>query len=280
MELTLTIEGIDLTYKKALSEFQAGQIISYLNNTDSAVVTPEKTTTLSVLPGSTSPYPAVPMSTSPRGALTDYNATTNPQRIATFGYYTLTTQGKETFSIKEVRELFKKAGVSMPKNFSRDIREAVRMNYITDQGKDQYTITDKGIEALTEKFSTENSLPVKKKTPAGTKRKDSGKVVVREEISKLEIVPDLAGYPNYWDLTTKTQRVIWLLTFADTHTVEGLSPSEISAIGNRLKDNIPRGNVAAFTKESIKKRYIVQSGSTYKILKPGLDYLKSLGHGE
>ncbi len=272
MSVKVTISGDGLSFEKETDMLKAGQIIAFLSN-DTAQQTGSQY------------YPAPAgailgsgnvQRRSPRTALQESDASTNAEKIVVLANFICERDGTQTFSPKEIQVEFKKAGEALPKNFTRDFNQAIATGYILE-GEDRglYLLTDLGLEVAEKGFSE-----ARKTTPTSngsSKRKGGQKkkiTSVREEVDNLEVVPHLDGYPDYWSLSTKGVRVLWLVAFASENNISGLSNVEVSFLASRLKDQIKAGDVTPLTKNNIKKGYMTTLKGLSKILKPGEDFLK------
>lgn len=271
MNVKILIEGDGLSYSKMTDVFNATQIIAFLNKPESG------TGKSNVVSQSNLSLPGYSTQTSPRQALINANAKTNPQKIATLGFYWINTgDEKNTFNTGDLRTLFKKAGESLPQNFTRDIRESVRLSYIyeSDQ-KGEYLLSEAGISIVERGFSQEkNDRPATSRS-SGTRKRSTSSPKVREELTKIDYLPDLDGFKNFHNLSTKTEKILWILAFTQTKNIGELASSEIEYIADRLREHIPSANISALTKSSQKSGYIARNhDNKIKLLQKGIDSLK------
>ncbi len=276
MSVKVIINGDGLTFEKETDMLKAGQIIAFLSNDN-----------LQQAGNQYSPTPAGTVlgagnvqRRSPRTALQESDASTNAEKIVVLANFVCERDGTQTFSPKEIQVEFKKAGESLPKNFTRDFSQAITSGYILE-GEDRglYLLTDLGLEVAVQGFGEARRIVP---SSAGSKKRKGGKqkkiMSVREEIDNLEIVPHFEGYPDYWSLSTKGSRVLWLVAFASENSISGLSNVEVDFLASRLKDQIKAGDVPALTKNNVKKGYMTFTKGVSKILKPGEDFLKEQKH--
>lgn len=139
-DFSVQIEGPGLTIKREVEEPLVLRILGILLG--------PKAPTLGTQPpqAQLAPLPLVAnVGESPREYLDRSGAKTNPEKIAALGLY-LRAQGSESFTAREVRELFVSAGESAPKNLPRDIKDTVRAGWLAarpDQ-PDRYYVTNRG----------------------------------------------------------------------------------------------------------------------------------------
>ncbi|MES2409434.1 MAG: hypothetical protein V4509_04010 [Patescibacteria group bacterium] len=260
--VTITGEGISLTKKTNLQK--AGQIISFLGVEQNASVS-------TAYESKASSHLLVPKPIQPKEIIVNSSAKTYPQKIAALGVYLRDQVGQETFSPQDMKVIFKKMG-DEPKNFTRDLKSAMELQYVicTDPASEQYELTDKGSEAVTDNFS---SKAIKKSV--GSKRSvvSSG---VREEVRQFEMVGMLENFPEYHTLATKGDKILWLLAFADKKGVNALTPTEVDFMSGELRDKVDAKGFTALNQRNIKNVFVSKTATGFQIQKKGSDHLKSL----
>lgn len=273
MSVKITISGDGLSFERETDMHKAGQIIAFLSNDATMGMT------------TADPYSPAPVAVlgtsenrrkSPRQALMESDANTNAEKIVVLANFICERNGVDTFSPKEVQVEFKKAGEPLPKNLTRDFNTAITQGFILENDEGDYSLTDLGLEVVTSGFGDYRQV-------AGggtTKKRKGGKskkvTTVREEVTELEITPQMEGFPDYWNFTVKGTRILWLLAFASENNVsDGLTPVEVEYLASKLKDQIKPGDFTALTKNNIKKGYLTVKNGHAKILKIGEDFLKS-----
>lgn len=273
MSVKITINGEGLSFERETDMLKAGQIIAFLSNDTSVKVMTSE---------AYSPTPVAVLGTgdvrrkSPRQALMESDAKTNPEKIVVLANFICERNGVDTFSSKELQVEFKKAGEPLPKNMTRDFKTAVAQGYILENDEGDYSLTDLGLEVINVGFGgyqkTTGGGGVKKRK-GGTGKKTT---TVREEVTNLELTPQMEDYPDYWTLTVKGSRILWLLAYASEQNIrEGLTPVEVEYLASKLKDQIKPGDFTALTKNNTKKGYMTNSKGYTKILKNGEDFLKT-----
>ncbi len=151
----------------------------------------------------------------------------------------------------------------------------INLNYIYDEGEGQYSLTDFGLQAIKEKFTSSNDevISSRKNRRGGI---IPGKKMVSEEVKNLPMqATGQNNLPDYWKLTSKGQRILWLLAYAQKNNIDGLTTSEIDSLGSRLRDSIEAKNINPLTTGLYKKGYLTSHQGKYRILQPGIDFLKS-----
>ena len=274
MSVKITINGEGLSFEKETDMHRAGQIIAFLSSdvaVDASAVRAYPSSPIAVLGvGET-------QRKSPRQALSESDAKTNAEKIVVLANFICIQKGVGSFSPKEIQVEFKRAGESLPKNLTRDFMTAVVQGYILENDEGDYSLTDLGLEVVEGGFSniqktTKNGAS--KKRRSGSKAKKT--TTIREEVTSLEITPQLNGYPDYWSYTVKGSRILWLLAYATENNIsDGLSPSEVEYLASKLKDQIKTGAFTALTGSNIKKGCMTTTKGYSKILKIGEDFLKA-----
>ncbi|MGH7879905.1 MAG: hypothetical protein ACREQD_10470, partial [Candidatus Binataceae bacterium] len=97
---------------------------------------------------------------SPREYLDRSGAKANPSKITALGLY-LRAQETESFTSRNIRDLFVAAGEAAPKNLSRDINRAIQAGWLASRPDqtDAYYITNRGEGAAAAGFSERPSPP-------------------------------------------------------------------------------------------------------------------------
>jgi len=271
MSVTVKIEGDGINFNFTTNISKAGQIITFLGTDQSA----ENLSYTQPELNSTELLPTPMKSKTPRQALIESRASTNSQKIAVLGYYYCEVNNLQTFPRSELKTLFGKVGEAMPKNIHRDLKEAVLANYLYEENPkekpDEYLITEFGKETIKKGFSIESQAT--RKLSRSVSKKGVVKKIISEEVKKLEIVNTLEGFPNYWSLGQKGERILWLLMFAEKNGITLLSTADVEYMASRQRDNIPTRSFMALTETIYKRGYITKSEDKYKILQPGIDFL-------
>ena len=100
-------------------------------------------------------------------------ATKIPQQMTVIGHYLLESQqGKENFTMAELKKGFGDAKESVPANPNRDIASAIRRGWVAQREKDSYYVTGTGMQAIEGGFpkgTRRRRRKNKKASPAKTK---------------------------------------------------------------------------------------------------------------
>lgn len=215
---------------------------------------------------------------SPREYLTSVNAKSGPELATAVLSYLKRSLNKISAEPAEIKDQILKSGEAVPVNLAQDLKRAVSRGWIASN-EGLYYITNTGEEILTNGFKLKTGFT--KKRRKGVKLTPT---IVRSEIEKLEI-ESLGGddIPNFWDLGTKSDRLLWILNFAKDKSFDRLNFKEISILASKLGDNIIPRQISSLAITHRKKNRLVMStelGTTFvRILEPGVIYLKKIKGG-
>lgn len=263
-EVKIHIEGEGLAFDGITSFSKAAQVIAFVK---SETVTSEATAMnrRGVLPT------AIGHDYSPRQVIVEANAKTNPQKIAALGRYICTRSQTDTFSASEVLDMMKRAGETLPKNFSRDLKHAVVLEYIYEGEEGQFILTEKGKEAVDHHF--ESAEKVRGSKTRRVTRRASG--AVADEVLNMEIATEAEGFPRYWEIKNKGHRILWILAYAHQRKILELTRKEVEALAKRLHDNIESRHVGPLIGNAFKKGFLATApGGKFRILQPGIKFIR------
>lgn len=267
MPVRVTLEGEGLNYSADTDIFKASHIIAFLNAPASPLggQSPASSQTNMITKVALSAS-----GKSPREMLNEYQAKTNPQKIATLALY-LKNTGRDTFTPIDIKSLFTRIGEPMPGNFTRDFADAKTQTLIFEtENPGEFCLTDHGIDQVFSSF--------KDKTPNASRKKTAGKRVnsgVRQEVEELPIQGSMDGCMDFHSLETKAMKILWILKMAETHGVsDGLSGGEVEFIARKLKEEILNKDFSALNGANVKKSFVSQNKEgRWEILKRGEDML-------
>lgn len=281
MAISLTIAGDGMNIERDVTLLQAGRIIAFLGSEAEPLLPATDQSVDLQSASSVVPLPPTQTRQSLSELINNAKAVTNPQKIVVLGSYIASTDPESVFTTKAVKALFPKAHEKTPKNFKRDLLAAVKNGYIEElpSHDDIYFVTNSGKDMLRNGFSATVNRKSKstKKNSASTSTSIT-RQRVREEVMAIKVImPDLEGYPNYHELKTKGAKVMWILAFGAKHSLEHLSPKEVSYIAGKLRDKIVHTDMNGLTITAAKKGWVAKvEGANYTLLHKGHEYLKSL----
>lgn len=255
-------EGLSLTKHTTLQK--AGQIISFLGYNQNGIISSTESSGVGA--------PLLPTKRlQPKEIIVSSNAKTYAQKIASLAMYLQEQLGQKVFTPQELKILFKKMG-DEPKNFTRDLNTALESQYILciDTTAEQYELTDKGAEAVRDGFV---GMVVKKNS--NTKKFIVSKGV-RDDVKVIEMVGAMDGFPDYHNLPTKGDKILWLLCYADKKGINALSPAEVDFLSLKLRERVDSGGFTALNTKNVNSSFVIKTTTGFQIQKRGLDYLMKL----
>lgn len=173
----VSVKGPGLSYEGKVDAEKAARVMAICiagGNAVSANIPPQ--TTVDVLTN------AADTLLGPCEYLQRFEPKRNPDKIVCFGAYLRDTKKQETFRREDVIRLFKQCGYPTPKNFSRDLKWAIKVGWIdaAPDVEDTFYVTNSGREAMQAKFSKEvlrkTALPAKlrrRKRKTGTLQEEA-----------------------------------------------------------------------------------------------------------
>lgn len=273
MAINIKIDGEGLSYLTTTSILKASQVIAFL----SAPMEPSN------INNGDKQFSSTPLlsrndNKSPREALSEFKATTNMQKILVLARYHLDRTGNISFRPLEIKAYFRKAGEPEPRNYGRDVKDAIGLNYIYEalDGNGDYVITDYGNELLKSSFENETkNRVVSRKSRFSVKKTNVEKV--SPSVAAIDIVPKMEEVIPYHDIEKKGDRILWILYFAYQNSISELAPSEIEYVATKLLDKIPASSLTALSEKSRKDAYVTKTNNgKFKLLHDGIEYVKSL----
>jgi hypothetical protein len=277
----ITLSG-KVSYQDDLTVNQAAQILAFIETSASMEVgTPAAASRLAPLQATTT---TTRTSLTPREALESSSAKTNPEKIVAFASTMLDDNHEGTFSLEDIKSLFRRARESTPKNFNRDFEKVIQAGWVDEaEDKGEYYLTTKGLDALEAGFKAEGP----KKAGVRTARKSTPKAIETPEVFKNagvdELPTTIGGYPAYTKLTNNKDRLIWALLLASTLKIASLNNQEIVWLTDHLGVGIHVGNMGASYSYAHKAGLVnrsIQDGKTRLVMPQAGEYLKGLTSSE
>jgi hypothetical protein len=277
----LTMTG-KLSYDDEITVVQAAQVISYLHSgaTPSSVGPP-------AADGLAAPEPRR-VGLSLRDALESSGAKTNPEKIVAFALYVEQQGDKHTFTIEDIKPLFRQAREAAPRNLSRDLDSAIRSNWVAASSeKGEYYVTDLAADILETGFDNIRSgrgggtkVGSAKSKPATTRRTRKASIPMPEAFKGIEITPSIDGYMNYHKVKTKTDKYLWAVNAAKLWGVEALTNTEIVWLTDMLGVGISIGDLTGYYRGNYKQGYVNKNAAgKVRVTPAGTDHLVGLGTG-
>jgi hypothetical protein len=275
-----------LSYEDDITINQAAQIIAFVDSSSSTDFTGAPGPVPRLAPASIA-RPGL-VATTPREALDTAKASTNPERIVAFAGM-IHAEGKDTFTLEDIKPLFRRAREATPKNLSRDFDVVVRAGW-ADQAeeKGEYYLTTKGLETLDAGFNKDR--PARKGANAGsarskvaTARRPRKPAEVPEVFRDVDPIPtSISGVPDFRKLKGDKDRFLWVMLLAKTLGKDGLSNQDVVWVTDHLGAGVPTNNVNRTFTRARDNGHVNKSTQTNKIriTDDGETYLKGLLEAE
>lgn len=282
-----------VSFEEEISLSQAAYIIAYIGSSDPAAspspVGPHMVTSAAITatPVADTPKMISALSSntpsSPREALEFSGAKTNAEKIVTFALYIAQEGDKETFTLDDIRPLFRRARESAPGNFARDLAAAIKSGWVIESSvKNEYYIAAKAEAVLKTGFDglrqTRGSNGSKTRQSNGKPSRKAINTVpeVFKDVETIESTID--GVINYHKLPKQIDKLLWAVYAAKLLGAPTVSNQEIVWLTDRLGDGIPSGNITKNAQHLSKSGYLNRSlqDNGIRITPRGEEYLKSL----
>jgi hypothetical protein len=161
----LTLKGDGISIDRKIPADIAVQIVSLAMGGGASGVSssgPQGPTTQQRTPG-----PTVAI----REFLNEVSAKRNPDKITAMAVYLRDHQGRDSFSRDDVKSLFRKAGESVPANYSRDFGLALSSGWIAEDHatSGEYYVTKSGDDALAEEFQAKPTRSKRRRSKGSPK---------------------------------------------------------------------------------------------------------------
>lgn len=271
-----------LSYEDDITINQAAQIIAFIDSSSNTNLAAPTGPVPRLAPASI----ATPSlgATTPREALDQAKAATNPQRILAFAGM-IHAEGKDTFTLDDIKPLFRRAREATPKNLTRDFDAVIRAGWADEADlKGEYYLTKKGLELLEVGFQKE---PVARKAansgtsrpPKASGRKPRKAAEVPDVFKDVDTIPmSIEGAPDYSKLGGDRDRFLWATLLAKNLGKDGLTNKDIIWVTDHLGAGVPTNHVSRVFSRCRAAGYVNRSTRTQKmrITDAGEAYLKGL----
>jgi hypothetical protein len=286
----LTFSG-GLSFERDITLGQAGQILAFLDTSGPATSTSAPVLALaSTSPSASRMIGVVPGSTmsNPREALEASGAKTNAEKIVAFALYVGQDGGKDTFTMEDIKPLFRRARETAPGNFSRDLAVAIRAGWVTESDTNgEYYVTGKAAQVFEHGFeglrqsqgNGSKTRQVKARTSGSKATRKAAAKPVPEAFKDVEAIEStIEGYGNYHKLKKKADKLLWAVNAAKLLGVPSVTNQDIVWLTDQLGEGIATSDITAYYRLNSKPGYVNRTLQEKKIrITPtGEEYLKSL----
>jgi hypothetical protein len=271
-----------LTFEDQITLGQAAQIVAFLDAPTDGTSPAGLGATRPTRPGGSGGGGGT---LSPRDALESSGAKTNPEKLVAFGLAVLQEGTKDTFTVEDVKPLFRRARETTPKNMPRDIDAAIKAGWITEsEAKGEFYVTEKAAGVLEAGFESlrgsrtarGNGAKPRSSTPKKPRKSADAVPEAFSAIDEIPVVID--GLVDYHKLTTRKDRFLWAVNVAKSLGVAAVSNQQVVWLTDQLGDGIETKQITANFTLNQKPGYVNRSTQNGKIrITPqGQEYLKLL----
>lgn len=274
MDVEIKLKGSGLEFFSKISLMQATQIIAFLARPANTNTQSEEEQILAPISGTMdTPLTNGSKYNSPREAINMLGAKTNPQKIVALALYLgITSQNNKLFSSQDIVVQFAKAGEKTPKNITRDLKDAVIAGYIYlgDEGK--YRLLNSADTVATDGFKKIKKQKSKIKGSSKAGRKPAA--TVRSEVEQLAVSTSLESYPKFFDLSLRSDKILWILAYAKKNSIDGLNRTEIVSYSKKIGGKLNTQIFTSSNTPNIKGDFIYKKGDLILITNGGENHLK------
>ncbi len=274
MSVSIKLNGSGLDFIADVTLFQATQIMAFIAQQGEAIdtpinlVTPPKTELLQDNAGKTTPSGTYD---SPRSAIDELAAKSIPQKIVAIAFYLgATSQNGMILNFEDVLAEFTKAGAAKPTHFAREVKKTVSEGYVYLEGKSAFRLLSKTDTIPRDKF------PKLKRKSSATRPKSSApgeKLTVRPEITSMPRETFLDGYKDHFEITNRSDQILWILKYAAKHSFPSLNRREIVTISSHLGGKLTGQNFTSSNGPNAKNGYISTTLSQITLSAKGEAYV-------
>ena len=212
---------------------------------------------------------------SPRDALTRTGAITQAEKITALGCY-LYYKNKLPFTVTDVKKQFSAACEPQPGNIARDTRTAVKCGLLVKtNGAFQPGPNAHGIFEKDYVFPKVPVSPINHKRSARVTRQANATEAASVMDSITTFPTEIDGYPEYTDMRTNKDRMLWALEFAKQRHFDSLSVADIDYITKNLGNRVRSKNLSSAIRIAHRHGFIVRNAQDRKVTlrEKGEEYL-------
>lgn len=273
MSVKVSINGDGLSFEKEIEMFQATQIMGFIAKGELQTKDIQQEESLSSVPRQIQPALLADEEErkyeSPKAAISALKAKTNPQKVVAISLYLgANSQNGRILNHSEILAEFSKAGEATPKNFPRDVSGAVADGYVYPESKTTFRLLSTTDNLAGEGF--------KKSKRSSSSKGNSGKrekLEVRPEVEGMSIESTLDRSKGFFDIKERSDKIMWILKYAETKGVKSLNRKEIFLISSKLGGDVDSKNFTSSHTPNIKNGYVSQQGTLISISVKGDAYV-------
>jgi len=215
---------------------------------------------------------------SPRQALEASGARTNSEKIVAFAMLVARQSAKETFTVDDVKPLFRQARASTPGNLTRDLSAAIQNGWIADaEDSGEYYVVGKATEVLETGFESLKSRQNGGRSRSSGSRRSRRAVPKPEAFADAEVSPVIEGLIDYHKVKTKTDKYLWAVNAAKLLGVETVDNAELTWLTDQLGEGLVRNDLGSYFRGNHKVGFVNKnSEGRVRITPKGVDHLRGL----
>jgi hypothetical protein len=274
--ITLTLTG-KLSYSGEITLAQAVQVLALLTSDASGS---SSGIPLSGVGGARSPLRQDAIS--PKQALEASGAKTNPEKIVTFAALVCRQSGGDTFTLDDVKPLFKQAREAAPGNLTRDLSVAIQSGWVAEaEDSGEYYLTGKVTNVLDNGFEgLRAGKQAGSRTRSSNSRRPRKPLAVPEIFADTEVSPVIDGLINFHQLKVKRDKYLWAVYAAKLLGAEAVEPAELVWLTDKLGEVILNSDLNANYRGNQKSGYVNKNTQgKVRITPVGEKYIKELKAG-
>lgn len=219
---------------------------------------------------------------SPKQALEASGAKTNPEKIVTFAALVCRQSGRDTFTLDDVRPLFKQAREAAPGNLARDLSSAIQSGWIAEaEDSGEYYLVGKAADVLDKSFDgLRTGKQAGSKTRPSSSRRPRKPLAIPEVFADAEVSPVVDGLINFHHVKVKRDKYLWAVNAAKLLGAEAVGPAELAWLTDKLGEVIPSRDQNGHYLGNQKSGYVNKNAQgKVRITPAGEKYLKELKAG-
>lgn len=286
--VTLTLAG-RVNCQEEITFAQAVQVLALLSSSasDSNSGTPLGGVPLMggvppSVPGFAAPPPQRQDAISPKQALEASGAKTNPEKIVTFAALVCRQSGRDTFTLDDVKPLFKQAREVAPGNLTRDLSGAIQSGWVAEaEDSGEYYLVGRASDVLDNGF--EGLRPGKQagsRNRSSSSRRPRKPIAVPEIFANAEVSPVIDDLINFHQVKIKRDKYLWAVYAAKLLGAEAVDLTEIAWLTDELGEIIPSRVQGGHFSGNQKSGYVNKNAhGKVRITPAGISYIKELKAG-
>lgn len=219
---------------------------------------------------------------SPKQALETSGAKTNPEKIVTFAALVCRQSGRDTFTLDDVKPLFKQARTTAPGNLTRDLSSAIQSGWVAEaEDSGEYYLVGKASDVLDNGFEgLRSGKQTGSRTRSTSSRRPRKPLAVPEVFANVEVSPVIDGLINYHQVKVKRDKYLWAVNAAKVLGAEAVSPADLAWLTDRLGEAIPSRDMNGHYVGNQKSGYVNKNTQgKVRITPDGEKYVKGLKAG-